>query len=95
MSHIDDTVKTEGRFGRLCRNLLRGIGSFTIYPAPLSAQRRNPPSFSQLSSSGSPMQQDAEAIAGDWKMVGQDLQYAINRFEKANPDTVAKVKQYR
>ena len=75
MSDISDTIQPSIT-KRIVNAFLKGVSYISIYPPQKSLEELFPYYL------GTPKQQDTQAIAEDWKMVGQDLRYAIRDFEK-------------
>ena len=54
------------------KNILKGITSINLFPEPTELNPNNL----------TPEQQDAQALAQDWREIGKDIYNAIDRFEQ-------------
>lgn len=59
------------------KNIARGMSYISLYQPP-----RGLGDIFPYYSGGSAQQKDTQALAEDWKTIGQDVHYAINRFDK-------------
>ena len=96
MTSIDDKVN-ELREPSGFKSFLRGMGM--VLGVFLTRKYRL--SLPYNSSIKSPGRKDAEALAKDWeaisdafRVVGEDMGYALKQFEKEHPEIVSKSKKY-
>ncbi len=63
---------------RAIESFIKGMGSINLFPESIKLEDINP----NYSSKYSVNEQNARAIANDWKQIGQDINETIKKFKE-------------